>query len=125
VIDFLLRSLHPMREPVNDVLVVARVDVPYMIEPGADAGGVAGRDCGRLIKIKGSRRGSQRLPSGTTAAGSDLGMLNPARFSLQPTAQRKSSRTNPKRLSLATGLIRPTSPPSRPSFLVSNPLRMT
>jgi hypothetical protein len=38
------------------------------------------------MKTPGSRRGSQRLSSKTAPTGSDLGVSDPARFSVQPTA---------------------------------------
>ena len=52
VVDLLLRALHPVREPMNDMIGVVGIDLAHMVEPRAGLRGVAGLDRRRPIEVE-------------------------------------------------------------------------
>jgi hypothetical protein len=52
VVDLLRRPLHPVREPVDDVLGVVGIDLGHVIEPRVSLGGIAGLEQRRPVVIE-------------------------------------------------------------------------
>src|SRR5262245_30140659 len=52
MVDFLLRALHPMRQPWNDVIGVIGIDFAGVIEPWIGLRGVAELDSPRSIVVE-------------------------------------------------------------------------
>ena len=52
VVDLLVRALHPVREPADDVVGIVAEDLVDVVEPGVGLAGVAGAIVGGRYRLK-------------------------------------------------------------------------